>query len=257
MTTQDSEASRALGWPSTLARIGFVLAVLCGAAAALGGPGYQQGWWGLGGAFTALRWAAYGAIGALCISVAAVAMTLRASARSGLGWAALGVLIAGVTVGVPWSYLRTARSVPPIHDITTDIESPPLFVAILPLRADAPNPAEYGGAEIADQQRQAYPDLTSEVFSQSLEPVFEAALAAAEDAGWEIAEADVAAGRIEATDTTFWFGFEDDVVVRITRADAGSRVDVRSVSRVGRSDVGKNAERIRAYLAELAARLRS
>ncbi|HJR53568.1 MAG TPA: DUF1499 domain-containing protein, partial [Gemmatimonadota bacterium] len=55
-------------------------------------------------------------------------------------------------------------------------------------------------------------------------------------------------GRIEATATTPWFGFKDDVVVRIRPEAGGSRVDVRSVSRVGRSDVGTNARRIEEYL---------
>ena len=64
--------------------------------------------------------------------------------------------------------------------------------------------------------------------------------------------AEAADGRIEATDTTFWFGFKDDVVVRVQPADNGSRIDVRSESRVGKSDVGTNARRIRAYLAKLA-----
>ena len=66
--------------------------------------------------------------------------------------------------------------------------------------------------------------------------------------GWEIVASDPAAGRIEATDTTFWFGFKDDVVVRVAAAPDGSRVDVRSLSRVGLSDVGTNAARIRKYL---------
>ena len=69
--------------------------------------------------------------------------------------------------------------------------------------------------------------------------------------GWELVDEEAAAGRIEATATTFWFGFEDDVVVRIRPADGGSRVDVRSVSRVGRGDVGANARRIRAYVQHL------
>ena len=70
--------------------------------------------------------------------------------------------------------------------------------------------------------------------------------------GWEIVASELAEGRIEATATTFWFGFKDDVVVRVTPTDSGSRIDVRSVSRVGRSDVGANAERITAYLAQIA-----
>jgi uncharacterized protein (DUF1499 family) len=77
------------------------------------------------------------------------------------------------------------------------------------------------------------------------------AVAAARAMGWEVVAADRASGRIEATDTTRFFGFKDDVVIRVQAAPGGSRVDVRSVSRVGGSDVGTNATRIRAYLARL------
>ena len=69
--------------------------------------------------------------------------------------------------------------------------------------------------------------------------------------GWEIVDANPGQGRIEATDATFWFGFKDDMVVRVAPTETGSRVDVRSLSRVGRSDVGTNAKRIRAFLARL------
>jgi uncharacterized protein (DUF1499 family) len=70
--------------------------------------------------------------------------------------------------------------------------------------------------------------------------------------GWELVASDSAAGRIEATATTPWFGFKDDVVVRVRPDGSGSRIDVRSVSRVGKSDVGANAKRIRTYLADIA-----
>jgi uncharacterized protein (DUF1499 family) len=80
---------------------------------------------------------------------------------------------------------------------------------------------------------------------------FEQALAAARKMGWVIVDANAADGRIEATDITFWFGFKDDIVIRVTPADQRSRVDMRSVSRVGKSDVGMNARRIRKYLKEL------
>jgi hypothetical protein len=157
---------------------------------------------------------------------------------------------------VPWSYARIARSVPAIHDISTDTANPPVFLAILPLRADAPNAAEYGGPELARQQREAYPDLTSARLPVPTGIAFEAARASAQQMGWEIVAAESDEGRIEATDITFWFGFRDDVVIRISAAGASnSVVDVRSVSRVGRSDVGKNAARIRTYLEKLQAQL--
>src|SRR5439155_509507 len=83
------------------------------------------------------------------------------------------------------------------------------------------------------------------------EAAFARALAAAQAMGWDIVDAQPKEGRIEATASTFWFGFKDDVVVRITPLPAGSRIDVRSKSRVGRGDTGTNAQRIRAYLKRL------
>ena len=107
--------------------------------------------------------------------------------------------------------------------------SPPRFVSVVPLRAGAPNPVEYGGPEIAAQQRQGYPDL--QPLSLPLPPnqAFDRALATARMMGWEIVASDPPSGRIEATDTTFWFGFKDDVVIRVAPAPNGSRVDVRSL----------------------------
>jgi uncharacterized protein (DUF1499 family) len=152
---------------------------------------------------------------------------------------------------VPLQLLRTARAVPPIHDITTDTADPPAFEAVLPLRADASNPVEYAGEEVAEQQRQAYPEVQPLLLDDPPARAFERALAAARDMGWEIVDADPGRGRIEATDTTLWFGFKDDVVVRVRPDGNGSRIDVRSLSRIGGSDLGANAARIRAYLARL------
>ena len=119
-------------------------------------------------------------------------------------------------------------------------------------RADAPNPAAYGGPELEAQQASGYPDIHPLVLTAT-QPgtAFVRARDAAREAGRTIVAADSAAGRVEATATTGWFGFKDDVVVRIRPEGQGSRVDVRSVSRVGTSDVGTNARRIRAYLDRL------
>src|SRR5207245_2074399 len=111
--------------------------------------------------------------------------------------------------------------------------------------------AAYGGPAVAAQQHRAYPDLRPVTLPEPPPRAFERALAVARAQGWEIVESSPAEGRIEATDTTRWFGFKDDVVVRVRPEGAGSRVDVRSLSRVGRSDVGKNAARLRAYLRAL------
>ena len=123
-------------------------------------------------------------------------------------------------------------------------------MAVLPLRADAPNTADYDFS-LAATQRNAYPDLRPTVIEAAPSEAFDRALAAVESMGWVLVAAERDAGRIEATDTTFWFGFTDDIVVRLRPAGAGTRVDVRSVSRVGIGDVGANAARIRAYIQRL------
>jgi uncharacterized protein (DUF1499 family) len=152
---------------------------------------------------------------------------------------------------VPWRWQQTVRSVPPIHDISTDLDNPPVFVAILPLRGKAPNPAAYGGPKVAAAQRRGYPDITPLLLSLPPEQAFLHAERVAGTMGWEIVSVDQSNGLIEATDTTRFFGFKDDVVIRVQASPGGSRLDVRSVSRVGGSDVGTNAKRIRAYLARL------
>jgi uncharacterized protein (DUF1499 family) len=93
-----------------------------------------------------------------------------------------------------------------------------------------------------------YPDLGPARFTAPPDRVFARAVDIARDLGWEIVATAPAEGRLEATDRTRWFGFRDDVVVRVRPDGAGSRVDVRSVSRVGRSDLGTNARRIRGFM---------
>ena len=232
---------------------GRIIAIVAAISAVLlllvSGLGYRFGWWPYRTGFDLLRWAGYVGIAAGALALVALAIP---SVR--LGWARLlaGALVVGIAVAfVPWQWQQRGQSVPRIHDITTDTSNPPQFVAVLPLRAGAPNTAAYGGKEIADLQQKAYPDIQPLMVSVPPGVAFGWAKDAAESMGWEIVAADPGAGRIEATATTLWFGFKDDIVVRVSPADQGSRIDVRSVSRVGRSDMGTNAKRIREYLAKL------
>jgi uncharacterized protein (DUF1499 family) len=234
-----------------IAGIGLALALVAGLGLLLAGPGHRFGWWSLGTAFTLMRFAAYGGIAAAAISAAALILAPLRGQRRGMFRALAGLAIGLITVGVPAYYLYTARSVPPIHDISTDTEDPPAFDAILQLRAEAPNPASYGGPAVAAQQQEAYPDIAPADYPIATDAAFEAAFEAARGMDWDIFATDQAAGRIEAIDRTLWFGFVDDIVIRVRPTDAGSRIDVRSVSRVGVSDLGTNAARVRAYLAEL------
>ena len=155
--------------------------------------------------------------------------------------------LAALNAGSVAARLHAAKSVPPIHDITTDTQNPPQFVAVLALRRGAMNSSEYGGEKIAEQQRKAFPDIQPLDFKEPAYQVFAKCLESAKEMGWAIVDADESKGRLEATDRTFWFGFKDDIVVRVKAKGLKTRVDIRSVSRVGVGDVGTNAQRIRKF----------
>ena len=230
-----------------------VLAVLAAAGVLLAGPGYRFGWWGLGPAFTLLRSSAELGLGAGAVAVVAIVVGGAQRSRRRLGLGILALAIALAAFGIPWRMQAQARRVPPIHDVTTDPEDPPAFVAVVARRSGARNPVEYAGPAVAVQQRRAFPDLVPLDLAAPSERVFPAAEAAARGLGWEIVAAVPAEGRLEATATTSWFGFKDDVVVRVRARERGSRVDVRSLSRVGVGDLGVNAARVRAFLDRLRA----
>jgi len=234
-----------LRWVPAL--LGLVAAVLVLAA----GPGTRFGLWDFRTGFSALRWGAYAGLAAVAV---AILLFIVRPGPGGVVPLVLGLLLGLGAALVPWLLIQQARRVPPIHDITTDLDRPPKFVAVLPLRAGAPNPATYGGSEVAEAQRRGYPDIKPLLLSVPAGTAYSRALASARGMGWELVASDSTTGRIEATATTPWFGFKDDVVVRVRPEGSGSRIDVRSVSRVGKSDIGTNARRIRTYLADVASR---
>ena len=217
------------------------------------GPGTRLEFWDFRFGFSLMRWAVYLGAGAAVLSL--LLLLIPRTRRGQAGILAVALIIGAGVVAVPAWQLMQVRSLPMIHDITTDFVDPPAFEAILPLRADAPNPPEYEGEEIARQQREAYPDIQPLLTGTHPAITFEHALEATESLGWDIVAADPERGVIEATDTTFWFGFQDDVIIRILAEQDGSRVDVRSKSRVGLSDVGANAARVRRFMERLEERL--
>ena len=236
-------------------RASLGLAVASALTLALAGFGYRWGWWGVATSFSVLRVAAFAGIGVALLALVGVGLAAFTRAWPALGLAVAALAIAAVVVWLPLSLQKAARTVPHIHDITTDTENPPAFVAILDRRRGAPNPSEYDGPEVAAQQKRGYPDLGPATVSVPPERALAAAEATARALGWEIVAVVPAEGRLEATATTPWFGFKDDVVVRVTPEGSGSRVDVRSKSRIGRSDLGTNAKRIRAFLTDLRSHL--
>ncbi len=166
----------------------------------------------------------------------------------------LSILISLVPAAVILPQMAKARSVPPIHDISTDTETPPVFVALRQVRSNAPNGFEYGKSaawpksKLAEVTREAYPGVRPLISDLSVADAMDRTVTTLSAMGLEIIDVDQAVGRVEATATTAWFGFKDDVVVRVAAEGDGSRVDLRSMSRVGQSDLGVNAMRIKAFI---------
>jgi uncharacterized protein (DUF1499 family) len=215
---------------------------------ALPGPLYKYGVVDLGTAFTGFKFGVFAGIATLILLVLQILFKRKTVT---LGSTIMALLLSTIAIAIPLSMLNKGKSVPPIHDISTDLVNPPEFVAIAPLRADAPNPVEYAGVEVATQQRAAYPELQTLNYTQSKSELVEATKQVIDHLGWQLVNIDADQGIVEATDRTMWFGFKDDVIVRITDKGSERLVDIRSKSRVGGSDLGKNAERIHDFTEEL------
>ena len=161
--------------------------------------------------------------------------------------ALLGLIVSLVVVFAPLNGLRKAMTVPPIHDISTDLANPPVFSHVPSLRADGDNSLAFD-SKVMDMQKAHYTNLRPVTLEVGMAEAFAQAVLTAEDMGWEIVHSDAASGQIEAVVTTPLFGFKDDVAIRMTAVDGGTQIDLRSVSRVGQSDLGANAARIQAFL---------
>jgi uncharacterized protein (DUF1499 family) len=210
-------------------RVALVLACIAAGLLVLSGPGVRFGLWPFTAGILALG--AAGLTGVLAAVAAMIGLGRSRSRQAGIIGLVLALLAGVIAASVPAAALLRAGSVPPIHDISTD-------------------PKELG-KEVAELQRQAYPDIQPLRLPVAPNIAFERAKGAVEEMGWQIIAENPSAGRIEAEATTFWFGFKDDVVIRVAADGTGSRIDVRSKSRVGRSDLGTNARRIRAYFQRL------
>ena len=219
--------------------------VVLGAA----GPVYRLGA-SLATAYEIMRWSAYIGLAASLIAVASAIFCYRGRRWMGTFVSVLALIVGLTAVAIPMSWQRRAQRLPSIHDITTDLENPPAFEAILAERVDAPNRLDRT-PQLSLLQKEGYPDLAPVTLPTAPAATFDRALRVAQSHGWEIVTADKSGGRIEATDTTRWFGFTDDVVVRLTPWGAGTRVDVRSTARAGAGDLGRNASRIRQFLDDL------
>lgn len=231
-------------------RIVLYISVAASLVFLLSGYGYRWDILSLGLAFTLLTYSAYAAIGVSAISLVSLWFLRKARTRA-IVYLVISLVLTGTVTVTALYWQQRAQSVPPIHDITTDTKNPPAFSAIVRLRADAPNPPEYSGEESAEAQQEAYPNIQPLQIDADIQDAMDAAVMLVASRDWKLVAINRKEGRIEATETLPWFGFKDDVVLRFTETGSGTRIDMRSKSRVGGSDVGVNARRINQFLNDL------
>ncbi|HKJ45589.1 MAG TPA: DUF1499 domain-containing protein [Balneolales bacterium] len=239
---------------SIIAIISFIVGIIAVVVFTVSGFGYRANIWGLGPAFKLLKWGAYIGFFGVLVGIIGVYFSRPSKNIKGLSYSVIGLLLSIAVSGTALFFYHRATSVPPIHDISTDTVNPPQFEAVLPMRAHWPNKSTYAGPKTAALQHRFYPDIKPVMLPVQPGVAYHRSLEAAKEMSWwKIQAADSLTGHIEATSTIPWFGFKDDVVIRIDTTAEGSRVDVRSTSRIGVSDIGENARRIRSYVARLKA----
>ena len=242
---------------SNFVRFGFLVSVVSLLVLIVAALGYRWDLWSVRFALLTLtKYGAYGALAGAALSMIGIGKSWPGGTSRGLILSVVGVIIGLGAFHVIFQQWKMVQTSPFIHDITTDTETPPKFVAIISLRDSVDANHAYAGSGLALLQRyggfnEPYKDILPVMTTLAPDEAYDRALAVAQKSDWSIVDASRKDGRIEAYDTSFWYGFTDDIVIRVTATANGSRVDMRSSSRVGRSDVGVNAARIREYTSTL------
>ena len=173
----------------------------------------------------------------------------------------VGLAIALLLLSGPLVVMAMARSYPMIYDVSTDTASPPPFDVLALSRTPAEHSAAYPGAAFGEQQARAYPDLKPMILNRSQAEAFDLVVEALKRQSLRIVREQEpnaetgAPGFIEAVDRTLIMGLYGDVAVRVSGTEESARVDLRSASRFGQSDLGHNAERLRLIMKEIVARM--
>jgi uncharacterized protein (DUF1499 family) len=232
-----------------LARLAFFLACVAAPTVAASGPMHRYLGLDIDLALTVFRYGFCVAAAAIALALATIVPTRPGERRRGFVAAFLALVIGVAAAWSPAQWLLQARTAPRINDVTTDTARPPPLVVTQQMRYGAINPPAYPGESAAVLQRAAYPDIVPIVLTLAPADAFKRVDSVAMAMGWDVVARAPADGRLEAVDTTDWFGFTDDIVVRIrAEGTTGSRIDIRSKSRLGESDFGANARRIREFM---------
>jgi hypothetical protein len=255
---------RLLPW---LAKLSFAALLIAVAIALVAGFGARLGFWNLHvGLFCIFPWALGAGLASFASGLVWAIWALVANRGSGARFGAVGLFGASALLAPPAYDIYTAETSPRIHDISTDTDHAPQFVALRSDRSGARTSPEYDGpsralgpdgksASTAQLQKKFYPDIYSKADLTSPDKLFARALKTAYRMGWHVVAVAPKEGRIEATDTSLLFGLTDDIVIRVKPAGIGTRLDIRSKSRIPiwqDSDIGRNAAHVRSYLKMLA-----
>lgn len=234
--------------------------ILSAAIGLIASNGTRNGWWDYE---TGLKILAPAVVIALAGSFSGgiwLARALRLNDSAGIRFGAVGLAGSLLVAFIPLNQLRLYLISPPIHDITTDVEFAPPFVALLPLRTGAQNGPEYDGMKLVDYggrkshvaavQKKAYADIRADLVLEKPAVLFWHGFETAKRmSGWNIVAFSEKDGTIEATTTSFWFGLTSDIAIRVKPAGRiGARLDIRSKSRTGQNDMGMNAAIVRDYI---------
>lgn len=201
------------------------------------------------------------ALAALAALVAVVAMIVvwRTGARGGVR-AMVAIVLAAATLGGPGYVVARGLGKPAINDISTDLADPPAFDRAVTDRVagDRPAPGAIAPAQAA-AQKAAYPDIATLRLALQPDEAANLVLGLVEDREWTVLgptsfpRGGPPTGRVQAVARTALLGLKDDVSIRVRPDGDGVIVDMRSASRIGKGDLGANAERIRSFLADLTA----
>lgn len=230
-----------------LARAAFWTACVSALVVAAAGPAHRFIGLDREISLTIFRYGFYLSTAAIALGLATLVPTRPGERRRGFVAAALAVMIGSGAAVAPLAWLMHAHRAPALNDITTDPANPPKLVVTLDMRRSSATNGPAYPPDAAAIQKAAYPEIVPIVLAVPPAEAFKKVDAVATALGWDVVARAPNDGRLEAVATSEWFGFQDDISIRIRPDGKGSRIDIRSKSRSGMSDLGVNAQRIRQF----------